>query len=144
MAQILLHLRDIELTFGGKPMLEGAELALSDGERIALVGRNGSGKSTLLKIAGGLVDATRAASVAPARHHRPLSAAGAGFRRASPRCWTMSRQGLDRPMIRTAACTCCSDLGLTGDEDPATLVGRRNRAAPPLPALWRRARHPAA
>ena len=56
MAQILLHLRDIELTFGGKPVLEGAELAVSEGERIALVGRNGSGKSTLLKIAAGLVD----------------------------------------------------------------------------------------
>ena len=48
-----LFLRDIHLTLGVTPLLEGAELAVSPGERIALVGRNGSGKSTLLRIAAG-------------------------------------------------------------------------------------------
>ena len=48
-----LQLRDIRLTLGGAPLLEGAELSISPGDRIALVGRNGSGKSTLLKIAAG-------------------------------------------------------------------------------------------
>ncbi|RYE82305.1 MAG: ATP-binding cassette domain-containing protein, partial [Hyphomicrobiales bacterium] len=42
----LLHLRDVALTFGGQPLLEGAEIAVSAGERVCLVGRNGSGKST--------------------------------------------------------------------------------------------------
>src|SRR5690606_2764806 len=51
----LLSLQDIHLTFGGTPLLEGAELIVSPGQRIALVGRNGSGKSTLLKIAAGMV-----------------------------------------------------------------------------------------
>ena len=50
----LLQLRDIALTLGGEPLLETAELSISPGERIALVGRNGSGKSTLLRIAAGL------------------------------------------------------------------------------------------
>ena len=45
MAPPLLLLRDIHLTFGGMPLLEGAELSVSAGERICLVGRNGSGKS---------------------------------------------------------------------------------------------------
>ena len=49
----LLQLRDIALTFGGAPLLDGAELSISTGDRIALVGRNGSGKSTLLRIAAG-------------------------------------------------------------------------------------------
>jgi len=55
MAPAILSLRDIHLTFGGTPLLEGAELWLSPGDRLALVGRNGSGKSTLLKIAAGLI-----------------------------------------------------------------------------------------
>ncbi|WP_350335858.1 ABC-F family ATP-binding cassette domain-containing protein [Coralliovum pocilloporae] len=56
MAPPLLHLHDIALTFGGTPLLEGAELAVGPGEKISLVGRNGSGKSTLLKIAAGQVE----------------------------------------------------------------------------------------
>ena len=55
MAPPILILRDIYLTFGGTPLLEGAELIVSRGDRLCLVGRNGSGKSTLLKIAAGLV-----------------------------------------------------------------------------------------
>ncbi|MEW9808652.1 ABC-F family ATP-binding cassette domain-containing protein [Mesorhizobium marinum] len=52
----LLTLDGILLTFGGAPLLDGAELSVSAGDRIALVGRNGSGKSTLLKVAAGLVE----------------------------------------------------------------------------------------
>ena len=48
MAPPLINLRDIHLTFGGTPLLEGAEFSVSSGERLCLVGRNGSGKSTLL------------------------------------------------------------------------------------------------
>jgi len=57
MAPPLLTLRDIHLTFGGTPLLTGAELSVSEGDRICLVGRNGSGKSTLLKIAAGQIEA---------------------------------------------------------------------------------------
>ncbi len=56
MGRLLLSLKNIGLSFGGRPLLEGAELALADDERICLVGRNGSGKSTLLKIAAGIVE----------------------------------------------------------------------------------------
>ena len=59
MAPPLIQLRDVDLTFGGTSLLEGAELSLSGGERVCLVGRNGSGKSTLLKIAAGLVEPDR-------------------------------------------------------------------------------------
>ncbi len=57
MAPPLLTLQDIHLTFGGTPLLEGAELTVFEQERLCLVGRNGSGKSTLLKIVAGLVEA---------------------------------------------------------------------------------------
>ena len=56
MAPPLLTLRDIHLTFGGSPLLSGAELFVSPGDRLCLVGRNGSGKSTLMKIAAGMID----------------------------------------------------------------------------------------
>ncbi|MEP3275259.1 MAG: ATP-binding cassette domain-containing protein [Stappiaceae bacterium] len=56
MAPPLLTLQDIHLTFGGTPLLEGAELSISEGERLCLVGRNGSGKSTFLKIAAGQIE----------------------------------------------------------------------------------------
>ncbi len=54
MAPPLLVLRDIRLTFGSPPLLDGAELTVSEGDRLCLVGRNGSGKSTLMKIAAGI------------------------------------------------------------------------------------------
>ncbi len=59
MAPPLVQLKDIALTFGGTALLTGAELSVSPGERVTLVGRNGSGKSTLLKIAAGLVEPDR-------------------------------------------------------------------------------------
>ena len=56
MAAALLTLRDIHLTFGGTPLLEGADLNVEPGDRLCVVGRNGSGKSTLMRIAAGLVE----------------------------------------------------------------------------------------
>src|SRR3546814_13333107 len=60
MAPPLLILRDIHLTFGGTPLLAGAELSVNAGDRLCLVGLNGSGKSTLLKVAAGMAQAARA------------------------------------------------------------------------------------
>jgi len=57
MAPPLLTLQDIHLTFGGTPLLTGAEFSVQPFDRLCLVGRNGSGKSTLLKIAAGLIEA---------------------------------------------------------------------------------------
>ncbi len=51
----VLHIRNAHLQLGRTHLLEGAEMALSPGERLCLVGRNGSGKSTLLKIAAGMM-----------------------------------------------------------------------------------------
>ena len=56
MAPALLYLKDVKLTFGGTPTLEGADLSISPGERIGLVGVNGSGKTTLLRLLAGEVE----------------------------------------------------------------------------------------
>ena len=81
MAPPLLQLKDIALTFGGTPLLTGAELSVSTGERVSLVGRNGSGKSTLLKIAAGLIEPDTRLGLRAAGRADPLSAAGAGLLR---------------------------------------------------------------
>ena len=49
----LLRLSDVHVAFGAKPLLDGVDVALERGERVALVGRNGEGKSTLLKLVAG-------------------------------------------------------------------------------------------
>jgi ATP-binding cassette subfamily F protein uup len=46
----ILQLKDIRLSFGGPPLLDGVNLVVERGERLALLGRNGTGKSTLLEI----------------------------------------------------------------------------------------------
>jgi ABC transport system ATP-binding/permease protein len=50
----LLTLREAQLAYGDFPLLDHAQLAVQDGERIGLIGRNGTGKSTLLKVVMGL------------------------------------------------------------------------------------------
>jgi ATP-binding cassette subfamily F protein uup len=47
---------DIALRFGADPLFENLELAISERDRISLVGRNGSGKSTLMKVLAGTVE----------------------------------------------------------------------------------------
>lgn len=50
----LITLIDAFLAFGHDPLLQNAQFALEDRERIGLIGRNGSGKSSLLRILAGL------------------------------------------------------------------------------------------
>ena len=49
----IIALRDACLVIGDKTLFSQANIALTHGDRICLVGRNGSGKSTLLKILAG-------------------------------------------------------------------------------------------
>ena len=49
----LLSLKNIRLSFGGPPLLDGVNLSLNEGERVCLLGRNGEGKSTLLRLISG-------------------------------------------------------------------------------------------
>ena len=51
----LATLRNVNVSYGGEPVIEGIDFQIEPGERISLVGRNGSGKSTLLKVLTGEV-----------------------------------------------------------------------------------------
>ncbi len=49
----LLTLLDAELAYGDQPLLDDAQLAVLEDERIGLIGRNGTGKSSLLAVLAG-------------------------------------------------------------------------------------------
>ncbi len=53
---ILVGLNGIAKSYGGRTILSGLDLAISDSARIGLVGLNGAGKSTLLRIIAGMED----------------------------------------------------------------------------------------
>ena len=139
----LLALQGVMLTFGGTPLLEGAEFAVAAGERLCLVGRNGSGKSTLLKIAAGLIEpdgGERFLQPGATLRYLPQEPDFSGF--ATVRAYVEA--GLGPGTIPTAPTTCSSELGLTGDEDPAAPLGRRSAARGARPRARARARHSAA
>ncbi|SEG58255.1 ABC-F family ATP-binding cassette domain-containing protein [Bosea lathyri] len=124
----LLHLRDVALTFGGQPLLEAAEIAVSAGERVCLVGRNGSGKSTLLKIVAGLVEADSADRfVQPGCTVRylPQEPDFTGYRTSL----AYVEAGLGPGDDAYRAQYLIDELGLTGQEDPATMSGGESRRA---------------
>ena len=46
----ILSIKQLEVGFGGKKLLDGIDLVIEPGERVAILGRNGAGKSTLMKL----------------------------------------------------------------------------------------------
>ena len=126
MAPPILMLRNIHLTFGGTPLMEGAELCVSAGERLCLVGRNGSGKSTLLKIAAGLIDMDAGERfVQPGVTLRYLAQEPdlGGFATAL----AYVEAGLAPGDMSYRAHYLLEQLGLSGNEDPARLSGGEAR-----------------
>ena len=126
MAPPLIQLKDIALTFGGSPLLNGVELSVSQGERVCLIGRNGSGKSTLLKIVAGLVEPdTGSRFVQPGATIRYLPQEPDFSGHATTLSYVEAGMGPgDDPY---QAQYLLEQLGLTGQEDPAQLSGGEAR-----------------
>ena len=124
----LLTLQNIQLTFGGTRLLEGADLIVSPGQRIALVGRNGSGKSTLLKIASG--DITHDAGV---RFVEPSATLRYLPQEPDLSAYKTTLEyveaGLGPGDDEYRAQYLLSSLGLNGTEDPRKLSGGEGRRA---------------
>ena len=124
----LIQLRDIALTFGGTPLLTAADLSVSPGERVCLVGRNGSGKSTLLKIAAGLIEpdrGTRFLQPGTTLRYLPQEPDFEGFATTLSYVEAGLAPGDDRYQARYLL----EQLGLDGSEHPARLSGGEARRA---------------
>ncbi len=124
----LIQLRDIALTFGGTPLLTSAELSVSAGERVCLVGRNGSGKSTLLKITAGMIEAdkgTRFIQPGATIRYLPQEPDFSGH----PTTLSYVQAGLAPGDEAYRARYLLEQLGLTGEEDPGHLSGGEARRA---------------
>src|SRR5690242_18048514 len=128
MALPLLTLQDVHLTFGGTPLLEGAELSIGERERVCLVGRNGSGKSTLLKIASGLIEPDRGTRFAqPGATVRYLAQEPdlSGFATTLQYVEAGLAPGDDAHRARYLL----EQLGMTGEEETSRLSGGEARRA---------------
>jgi len=128
MAAPLLTLQNIALTFGGTPLFEDASLSVSEGDRICVVGRNGSGKSTLMKMVAGLVELDRGTRfVQPGITLRYLPQEPDFGEHKTVLSYVES--GLGPSDDHYQARLLLGELGLTGEEAPATLSGGEARRA---------------
>lgn len=128
MAPPILRLSDIHLTFGGTPLLEGADMSVGPGERLCLVGRNGSGKSTFLKIAAGQVEPDDGeVFIQPGKTvaYLPQEPDLSGYATALD----YVEAGLTPQAELHVAQTLLNELGLVGDENPASMSGGERRRA---------------
>jgi ATP-binding cassette subfamily F protein uup len=124
----LLLLTDIRVTLGSVPLLDGAAIGVSAGERICLVGRNGSGKSTLLKIASGEIafdGGTRFLQPGTTMRYLPQEPDLSAF--ASTQDYVEAGLGPNDDVYR--ARYLLEQLGLTGAERPENLSGGEARRA---------------
>ncbi|RKK02625.1 ATP-binding cassette domain-containing protein [Pseudoroseomonas wenyumeiae] len=124
----LLLLQDIRLMFGTTPLLGGATLSVSPGERLALIGRNGSGKSTLLKIAAGEAQAdsgTRFLQPGATVRYLPQEPDLSSYANVMAYVETGLTAGDDPYRAQYLL----EQLGLTGEEKPANLSGGEARRA---------------
>ncbi len=124
----LLALRNVTLAFGRQTLLSDVELAVGEGERLALVGRNGSGKSTLLRIMAGLVEPDRGERIVrqgTTIRYLPQEPDLSGFATV----FAYVEAGLAPGDDRHRAQVLLSALGFTGKEEPARLSGGEARRA---------------
>lgn len=52
-ARVLISLEDAVVDFGGKPLFNGLNMHITDGDKICLIGKNGAGKTTLMRLITG-------------------------------------------------------------------------------------------
>ncbi len=89
--EVILTTLGLRAGYGGKPVLQGLEIEVREGEIVAVIGRNGVGKSTLMKSLIGLVTTrwTDRSSIAARPSNCCLRTSGHGS------AWVTFRRGRD-------------------------------------------------
>lgn len=72
MTETLLKVHDAHVHYGGVKALNGASVALNEGEIVALMGPNGAGKSTILKTIFGLAELSHGKVLWHEKHIKPV------------------------------------------------------------------------
>ena len=131
-----LELRDVVLSYGGAPVVDGLDLTCAPGEILVLTGPSGCGKSTVLRALAGLLRTGRgrdpgrrrrvAAHVPRPRHGVPGQRAVAVAHRAvQRRAGAAAAPDARGRAAASEALRWIADVGLTGFEDylPKSLSG---------------------
>jgi NitT/TauT family transport system ATP-binding protein len=134
---LTLRVRDLSISYGAEPVLEGADLAVGDGQFVSLVGPSGSGKSSLLRAIIGLQQPLKGAIELGV----PPEDVGILFQDDALLPWKTAREnvalgltfrGLEKRKALAEADMWLARLGLSGFEDrfPRRLSGgQRKRVA---------------
>ncbi|HMN74659.1 MAG TPA: nitrate/sulfonate/bicarbonate ABC transporter ATP-binding protein [Burkholderiaceae bacterium] len=131
MVQDIIELRDVSKSFRSadghaRPVLDGIDFTLREGEIVALLGASGSGKSTLLRIMAGLIGADRGSVTYRGQPlHGPARAIGMVFQSFALFPWLTVQQNVElgleargmAPAARAERAAAAIELiGLTGFE----------------------------
>ena len=93
----LLSLKNVSLSYGGKPLLDDVEFHIERGDRICLLGVNGTGKSSMLRILAGEAKPELIGEIR--RQHEGVAEGVADFGRVD----IAARWGLDDDLIAAMA-----------------------------------------
>ncbi|MEZ5444688.1 MAG: ATP-binding cassette domain-containing protein [Gammaproteobacteria bacterium] len=134
----IINLLNGELAHGLQPLLDGASLAVDQGERIGLIGRNGTGKSSLLRVIHGAEELSggelrRQAGLRIAHvEQEPELPAAVGLRESLQRRGRIAgiHDERERWSVETRLAEFMDRFGVRGEVDPARASGgERKRAA---------------
>ncbi|MDX3775501.1 ABC transporter ATP-binding protein [Chromatiaceae bacterium AAb-1] len=119
-----VNVRNVTRQFGQQKVLNGVDLAIRQGEFIALLGRSGSGKTTLLRVLGGLDQIDGGEVVVPEKRSTVFQEPRLMPWKTAWRNVVLGVRG-DKKQVKQKALAALAEVGLSHriDAYPSTLSG---------------------